>query len=66
MEFYNATYDDGRVKFDTQPKRRKGKVIVTFVEDKPDKNENIILPEYNLGKVKSISREELYESRLSH
>lgn len=66
MEFYNATYDDGNVKFDTLPKRRKGRVIVTFVEDKPDKNEKIILPEYNLGDVKSLSREALYESRLSH
>lgn len=66
MEFYNATYDDGNVKFDTIPKRRKGRVIVTFIDDKNIEIENITLPEYDLGAVISDSREDLYESRLSH
>jgi len=62
MDTFNAIYEDGKLKFEQKPKRKKGRVLVTFIDEKSTKAE---LPVFSLGKIKDTKREDLYESRLS-
>lgn len=45
MDTFNAIYENGKLKFEQKPKRKKGRVLVTFIDDKSTKAE---LPVFSL------------------
>ena len=65
METIEAIYENGILHFDKEPPKKKSKVILTFVDNKETRNK-MKLPEFNLGNIYDVNREELYEERISY
>jgi hypothetical protein len=65
MTTYTATYDNGRVIFDEEPKIKKSKVKIIFLDEMEAKNTKKEFLSDDLGDFINISRESLYDRELS-
>ena len=65
METIEAIYDNGKLILKEEPKIKKAKVLITFIESINEK-EKIKFPTKKLGKIINIDRENLYGDYLSN
>jgi len=65
MTTYTATYDNGQVIFDEEPKIKKSKVRIIFLDEKEAIDTKKKFLSDDLGDFINISRESLYDRELS-
>ena len=65
MEEIEGIYKDGKISLLQQPDHKKAKVKIQFIEDIDNNDSEKTFPTKKLGKIKNISRKDIYGEFLS-